>query len=123
MNITGKVRVEICGKEFTLITREDEDYVRDLAKRITKAVDEIIRDTPSLNVSSALSLVCMDYADDLAKGQQNADNLRQQIREYVNEAGRAQSEVESLKKEIEEKERIIEDLKSKLGLRDLRNSI
>jgi hypothetical protein len=24
MNVTGKVKVEICGKTYTLITREDE---------------------------------------------------------------------------------------------------
>ena len=123
MNLTGKVKVSICGKEYTLITREDEAYVLDLAKKINKAVDDIQRDTPSLNVASALSLACMDIADDLAKQQQSCDNLRAQIRDYVNEAGEARAEAESLKKEIADKDRVIEELRNQLGLRDLRNRI
>ncbi|MBQ5321051.1 MAG: cell division protein ZapA [Oscillospiraceae bacterium] len=123
MNVTGKVKVEICGKTYTLITREDEAYVADLAKRITRAVDDILRDTPTLNLASALSLVCMDFADDLMKQQQSSDNLRAQIRDYVNEAGKAHMEADNLRKELADKEREIQDLKNRLGLRDLRNSI
>lgn len=123
MNVTGKVKVEICGKEYTLITREDEAYVIDLAKKINRAVDDILRDTPTLNLASALSLVCMDYADDLMKQQQGSDNLRAQIRDYVNEAGKAHMEADALRKTLMDKEREIEDLKNRLGLRDLRNSI
>lgn len=123
MNVTGKVKVTICGKEYTLITREDESYVLDLAKKINKAVDDIQRDTPSLNVASALSLACLDFADDLAKQQQSCDNLRAQIRDYVNEAGEARAETETLRKELAEKDRLIGELKNQLGLRDLRNRI
>lgn len=123
MNLTGKVKVSICGKEYTLITREDEAYVLDLAKKINKAVDDIQRDTPSLNVASALSLACMDIADDLCKQQQSCDNLRAQIRDYVNEAGEARAEAETLRKQLSEKDRVIEELRNQLGLRDLRNRI
>ncbi len=123
MNLTGKVKVAICGKEYTLITREDEGYVLDLAKKINKAVDDAIRENPSLNVVSALSLVCLDFSDDLAKQQQSCDNLRAQIRDYVNEAGEARAEADALRRELNDKNRVIEELKNKLGLRDLRNSI
>lgn len=123
MNLTGKVKVNICGKEYTLITREDEDYVKDLADRINKAVDAALHDTPNLNISSALSLVCLDFVDDLMKQQQSGDNLRAQIRDYVNEAGAAREEADNLKKELIEKNREVEELKNRLGLRDLRKSI
>lgn len=119
MNVSGKVRISICGKEYTVLTREDDKYVQSLAEKITKEAGNMMDANSSLTLASALSLLALNYLDDLSKLQQNSDNLRAQVKDYVNEATEARMESENLKKQILEKDREISYLK----MRDLRDSL
>ena len=61
--------------------------------------------------------------DDSYKTTSDMDNIRGEIRNYVEEAGTARAEADSLRRELEEREREIETLKTELGLKQLRRNI
>ena len=77
----------------------------------------------TLSLSSAAILVGLSLMDDSYKTTSDMDNIRGEIRNYVEEAGMARAEADDLRRELEERDREIENLKTELGLKQLRKNI
>lgn len=97
----NKVKVIICGKDYTLQTEESPAYVYGLAKMLEKKINDISSATSSISAYSAAIMVALSILDDLNKAQTNADNLRTQAKEYVDEAGKARIDRDAALKEID----------------------
>ena len=123
LNESNKVRITICGKEYALQTDEQPAYVQQLASRLDRRISEMMEENANLSVTSAAVLIGLSLMDDSYKTTSDMDNIRSEIRNYVEEAGKARAEAESLRRELERREREIEDLKTEMGLKDLRNHI
>ena len=119
----NKVKITICGKEYSLQTDERPAYVQQLAGRLDHKITEMMENNDTLSLSSAAILVGLTLMDDSYKTSSDMDNIRGEIRNYVEEAGMARAEADSLRKELEEREREIEALKTELGLKQLRRNI
>lgn len=119
----NKVKITICGKEYSLQTDERPAYVQQLAGRLDHKITEMMENNDTLSLSSAAILVGLTLMDDSYKTTSDMDNIRGEIRNYVEEAGMARAEADSLRKELEEREREIEALKTELGLKQLRRNI
>ncbi|MEG2144459.1 MAG: cell division protein ZapA, partial [Oscillospiraceae bacterium] len=65
----------------------------------------------SLSITGALMLVALDYLDSLKKSEQNADNIRSQLTEYMNDSGKSLGELNSLKRENEKLRKRLEGKK------------
>lgn len=119
----NKVKITICGKEYALQTDEQPAYVQQLAGRLDHKITEMMEANDTLSLSSAAILIGLSLMDDSYKTTSDMDNIRGEIRNYVEEAGKARAEADALRKELEEREREIENLKTELGLKELRRNI
>ena len=119
----NRVTITICGKEYTLQTDEAPSYVKQLAARLDRRIAEMMEGNDTLSLSSAAILVGLSLMDDSYKTSSNMDNIRGEIRNYVEEAGKARAEADALRRELEERKREIETLQTELGLEQLRLGI
>jgi cell division protein ZapA len=56
---------------------------------------------PTLSLVQATTLVALDYADSLKKNDSSADNLRVQVKDYLEDAAKAKGERDYYKRELE----------------------
>lgn len=113
----NKVHVKIGGASYTIVTDDEPQYVEDLAEVINEEIRSICNSNPSLSMTQAAVLVALDRADACKKASASADNLRVQIKDYLEESARAKMEVEVARREVERLNREIADLRSRLNNR------
>ena len=85
----NKVKVTICGKEYSLKTEETASYFIGLAKKVDNTINQMTAQCDTLSVQSAAVLAALSAFDDAQKANESIDNIRTQIKEYVDEACRA----------------------------------
>ena len=90
--MTNKIKVVICGKEFTLQTAESSNYIFSLARALEGRINELLSANSSASPFTASIMVGLAALDDLNKANQRLDTLREQSKEYVDEAGKARLE-------------------------------
>ena len=81
----NKVKIEICDKEYVLVTEESEDYVYSLAKQINQMIDDSVFNNFRSSKIDAAVLTCLDLCDKNNKLTESNDNMRGQITVYIDE--------------------------------------
>lgn len=104
----SKVKVTVAGMDFSLVSEDEPAYVEGLAKQLSKRIEEIVASNSNLSVAQAAILVALECEDELNKHNSSSDNLRAQIKDYLEDAARARMEAEGYKRELER-------LKAELG--------
>ena len=102
----NKVKINILGSNYTISTPEDENYVLDMVEEINKQARTLM-ESSRMSAYDAMVLCVLEYADRYRKSEQNADNLRQQLVGYLEDASRARIEVDETTREIEKLNREI----------------
>lgn len=113
----NKVALKICGSSYTIVTEDDPDYVEGLGELIDKEMKAVGNEAPTLSQTQCAILVALDQADACKKATASADNLRAQIKDYLEDSARARMEVDVARREIERLNREISNLRSKLAER------
>lgn len=103
----NKVRIEIYGVKFVINSEESPDYVKSIAGELDNAIRSYMTGHPRSSLSDAYLINLLDYADRLKKCEQNADHLRAQLSEYLEESARAHIEADEYKREIDKLKREI----------------
>ena len=83
----NKITVELCDKEFFLLSDESEEYVKSLAKEINTMIQETAYKNLRISKADAAVLTCLDLCDQNRKLTENNDNMRKTISEYIDEIG------------------------------------
>ena len=99
---TSKVRLNICGSSYVVNTSESEDYMQNLADRLNLDMNELMASSNSVSITTAAVMTALNYRDELEKASGSADNMRRQIKDYLEDARRENA---SLKRRIDELER------------------
>ena len=107
-----KIRLLIAGEEYNLSTDDDLDYVAALGEELDKKISTLMSTNTRISVTQAAIVTALEYADAAKKCEITAENLRTQIQEYLEDAARARTDAEILKREIERLNREIASLKS-----------
>ena len=97
--MANRVIVNICGDEYTLVAEESPSYMQRVGSYVDGKMQEVL-DTAKVGRVNAAVLTAINIADELMKAQETAEQLRGQIKEYADEAGKAHSEVSELKREV-----------------------
>ena len=97
--MANRVVVNICGEEYTFIAEESASYMQRVGAYVGDKMNEVLRGT-KVGRTDAAVLTAANIADELFKAQAAAEQLRSQIKGYLDEASKAQSEVSELKREI-----------------------
>ena len=104
----NKIKVNICGKEYSLKTAENASYVLNLAAELEKKINDMVDSGNGISIQTAAILIALSAMDDARKANESVDNIRTQIKQYVDEAAKAMLERDEALKDKE-------SLKSKLS--------
>ena len=97
--MANRVTMNICGEEYTLVAEENASYM----EKIGSIVDEKMRDlmdSARVSRNDAAVLAAVNLADELCKAQEGTENLRRQLKNYLDEANAAKNEVSELKRQL-----------------------
>ena len=97
--MANRVVVNICGEEYTFIAEESASYMQRVGTYVDEKMNEVLQNAHVGRVDAAV-LTAVNITDELFKAQAAAEQLRGQIKGYLDEAGRAQSEASELKREV-----------------------
>ncbi len=97
----NKVRVNIAGVTYSLITDETTEYTNELAAEIDEKMKEMQGANPFMSTNQAAVLVAIEFADKAKKAEAAAEGYRDQIKDYLKDASEAQTERDFYKREID----------------------
>ena len=97
--MANRVVISICGEEYTFIADESAAYMQKVGSYVSEKMEEVLN-SAKVGRTDAAVLTAANIADELFKAQAASEQLRSQIKGYLDEAGRAQSEASELKREV-----------------------
>lgn len=97
----NKVKLTICGINYFINTDESVEYTESLGKKIDERMAQILKSGTLVTMTQAAVLVALEMADELSKSENNVDNFRSQIKDYLEDAAKAKSERDYYKRELE----------------------
>ncbi len=105
---TNKVRFEVLGSPYVISTSDENSYILELAQKLEDDIKTILENSPGASGLAATIISAMGYLDEAQKSAKSLDNMRTQIKEYLQESAKAkeaanetQRELERLRKEVE----------------------
>lgn len=93
-------RLKIAGEEYRIVSDESAEYMSELAHEIDLKMANILKGN-RVSTTQAAVLVALQYADEATKNSGTTDNLRSQLKEYLEDAAKAKSERDFYKRELE----------------------
>lgn len=106
----NKVKINICGENYAISTDESAEYALRLGEEINTRIKEIRMSNPFVSVGQAAVLVALEYADACKKTEGSAENLRAQMKDYLEDSSTAKTERDFYKRELD---RLKTELKAK----------
>lgn len=97
-----KVRLEICGAVYPLSVEGDTAYYEELGKALNDKMGALLESNDRLSVTAAAVLSALDYLDELRRSNDGADNLRNQLKSYLEDAQTAKATADSAARELGE---------------------
>ncbi len=110
----NKVKINIAGSDYTINTTDSQERVTELANMLNEGIAEVLDQAPSASITAALVLFSLNILDKLDKTNKGSDNMRTQVKQYLEDANIAKAELERAKAELEKYKIDIQFLKSKL---------
>jgi cell division protein ZapA (FtsZ GTPase activity inhibitor) len=96
-----RIKANICGIDYVLSSEDEEIYIKSTVEKVNKCINSITEKNEKLTLPMAATLAALDFCDEAQKANSNADHLRSQIKDYLQDLSIAKSEVEKLKLEIQ----------------------
>ena len=97
--MANRVVINICGEDYTFVAEESAAYMEKVGAYVSGKMQEVL-DGAKVGRTDAAVLTAANITDELFKAQSASEQLRSQIKGYLDEAGKAQSEVSELKREV-----------------------
>lgn len=119
----NKVKVTICGKEFNLKTDDSPAYFTALAKKVDDEIYKMMSSADNMSIQAAAVLAALSAYDEAQKANDSIDNIRTQIKEYVDDACQARLERDEAIKKQKELMTKITSLENELKIRHMKSDI
>ena len=97
--MANRVTMNICGQDYTLIAEESPSYMERVGNLVNEQLTKVMEGTKASRTDAAI-LAAINIADELLKAQESGENLRRQVKTYLDEASRAKNEVSELKRQL-----------------------
>lgn len=95
----NKVTVTIADQQYTLIADQDAAAVERIAAHVDTRVSEVMNGS-HLSLADGAVLAAMNIAEEYFKEQEASENLRRQLKEYLEETAQVKQELSEAKREI-----------------------
>lgn len=106
--MANRITVNICGEEYTFTAEESPSYMQKVAALVDEKMASILQ-ASRVNHADAAVLAAVNIADEYLKALSGSENLRSQIKDYLDEANRAKAEASELKREVFKLQRRLEE--------------
>ena len=116
MDQPKKIKIEIAGSSYTVMTTEQEGYVRDLADEISADIAGLSEKNPALSMNDALVLCAIAYLDEYTKESSNSDHIRSQLKEYIGDTAKARMEVDEANRRSDKLRKELDEMRKKYGV-------
>ena len=97
--MANRVVISICGEEYTFIADESAAYMQKVGALVDAKMTELMEGA-HFSRSDAAVLAAINLADELFKQQEGSENLRRQLKTYLDEATAAKNEASDLKRQL-----------------------
>ena len=97
--MANRVVINICGEDYTFVAEESAAYMENVGAYVSGKMQEVL-DGAKVGRTDAAVLTAVNITDELFKAQSASEQLRSQIKGYLDEAGKAQNQVSELKREV-----------------------
>lgn len=108
----NKIKLTICGNDYYIFSEDDPKYVAELGADLDEKLSKLVHDNSRLSITQASILTSLEYADSARKAIDSADNLRSQIKEYLEDSARYKMEAEVARRDIERLNRELQSLRT-----------
>ncbi|MCI2059032.1 MAG: cell division protein ZapA [Oscillibacter sp.] len=95
----NRVVVNIGGEEYALIAEENASYIQKVGSYVDQKLQAVLNSTHAGRADAAV-LTATNLADELFKEQAASEQLRGQIKQYLDETKKAQNEASELRREV-----------------------
>lgn len=96
--MTNRVSVKICGEDYTILTEDPAEYTQKVGAYVGEKMQEILSGSRTGRLDAAV-LAAMNIADELFKVRMQDEQLRAQVKGYLDDAGKSKAQVSELKRE------------------------
>ena len=97
----NRITITINNRDYTLVSADTKEHMEMVAEYIDKKIGEItFASGGNLTIQDTSILAAINVADDYFKSEETADNLRSQIKQYIDEASAASFKNSQLETEI-----------------------
>lgn len=95
----NRVTVTIAGQDYTLIADQDAAGVEKIAAHVDSKVSEVL-DGSHLSLADGAILAAMNIAEEYFREMEASENLRRQLKDYLEEGAKLKQELSEAKREI-----------------------
>ena len=95
----NKVTVTIADQQYTLIADQDAAAVERIAAHVNTRVTEVMNGS-HLSLADGAILASMNIAEEYFKEMEANENLRRQLKDYLEEGAKVKQELSEVKREI-----------------------
>lgn len=113
MEVANKIKLRLGGIEYLVNADEDEAYVVEISRKLNEAMERIQNENSYLSTTMVAILAALEFCDEATKVGKDAENLRQQMKEYIEDAAKAAAEANDLRKQNERLKQDVELLLSR----------
>ncbi len=114
----NKITVFVAGHKLTLITEESEKYVTDIASKVETAINSLFS-ASNMSKEKCAVMAALDFCDDEFKSRAALNEIKEQIKDYIEDSSKLRAENEELKAEIiklkGEKEELLKSKKTMIA--------
>ncbi|MDO5601832.1 MAG: cell division protein ZapA [Oscillospiraceae bacterium] len=111
----NRIRIRVCGSEYVIASTDSEEYVQGLAKQLDEEMCAFLDQNPAASVTTAAVLAALGYMDEKEKASNGADNMRAQIKDYLEDAAKAKMDAEEARRALSDAKYELERLRRELG--------
>ena len=97
--MANKVTVTISGTDYTLMSDDTPSYMQRIASIVDGKMEEIMSSGRVSRMDAAV-LAAANLADELLKQQASSENLRAQLKGYLDDANKAKNELSECKRQV-----------------------
>lgn len=97
--MANRITVSICGEDYTLLAEESPSYMQKVAALVDAKMSEIMGSGRVSRLDAAV-LAAANMADEMLKQQSSTENLRSQLKGYLDDANKAKTELSECRREL-----------------------
>ena len=106
----NRVKLVIGGSEYVISSDEEESYVLEIGEEVERHMATVMAANPHISTTMASTLCALDYCDAARKAGESSDNLRLQMKDYIEDNARLRMESDEQKRALLEIKREVQAL-------------